>query len=148
MSNKTAIIEALYRFINQRPGLEPRNYISDWRDTEGRRAYHAEARQITKDLHQARDLLAAVAWRDSITGDHLVAACQGSRLDIQVLNDGAVRVDYCTGQYWPTEYRRAVCRVLSSVLWTYWRECGHDGPKIRQAARQNLSRAIAQRFFN
>jgi hypothetical protein len=35
-----------------------------------------------------------------------------------------VRLDYCTGQYFPTEYRKAACAVLSSALWGYVREHG------------------------
>ncbi len=41
------------------------------------------------------------------------------------------RVSYCTGQYWPVEYRRAVCRLLSLVLWSYVRE--HDMPEHNYA---------------
>jgi hypothetical protein len=33
------------------------------------------------------------------------------------------RLDYTTGQYWPTEYRRAAAAVLASALWSYWRDC-------------------------
>jgi hypothetical protein len=35
---------------------------------------------------------------------------------------GGVSLDYCTGQYWPTEYRAAVCAVLASLLWAHARE--------------------------
>ena len=38
-------------------------------------------------------------------------------------NGDKVRIDYCTGQYWPTEYRPAVCRLLSSVIWHWIRQC-------------------------
>lgn len=41
---------------------------------------------------------------------------------------GAVTIDYCTGQYWPTEYRRAVCAVLASAIWDYWREHAMPAP--------------------
>jgi hypothetical protein len=33
-----------------------------------------------------------------------------------------LRIDYCTGQYFPTEYRKAVCAVLASALWAKYRE--------------------------
>lgn len=35
---------------------------------------------------------------------------------------GFTRVDYCTGQYFPTEFRAAVARLCASVLWTWKRE--------------------------
>jgi hypothetical protein len=58
-------------------------------------------------------------------------------------------VDYCTGQYFPTEYRRAVCSVLSSALWDYFRTNGADtGDDIRRTARRELGRSIASRWFN
>ncbi len=34
----------------------------------------------------------------------------------------AVKIDYCTGQYFPTEYRKAAARLMASVLWTWVRE--------------------------
>jgi hypothetical protein len=137
---KRAILDALSAFMNQRPGLEPGNYISHGMDNVGRAAYRAEVRSITKDLHHARELMRAVELSDSITADDLLNASTGAfsgRLRIQlhwdVQPDGSeslrkAAVNYCTGQYWPTEYRRAVCAVLASALWTYTREqCSPKG---------------------
>lgn len=113
------ILQALSRFIRQRPGLDFANYGDV-------RAYRAEARSITTDLRHAEALLSAVSWRDSIGADALIAASSGAfsgRLRIRPNDDGpGVSINYCTGQYWPTEYRAAVCSVLSSALWAYWRE--------------------------
>jgi hypothetical protein len=148
---KTEILDALERFISQRPGLEPGNYINDWRDVEGSKAYYSDSRRITRDLHHARELLRAVSWRDSITAQDLIEASKGDRLTIKATDDGVVSVDYCTGQYWATEYRAAVARVLSNALWHYWRqtECANlDASDIRHVARRELPRAIARRFFN
>ncbi len=33
-----------------------------------------------------------------------------------------VTIEYTTGQYMPTEYRKAVCAVLASALWEYTRD--------------------------
>lgn len=143
---KQTLIEALRRFAEQGPRLEFANY-GDYR------LYRQEARAITRDLHHARELIRAVEWRDSITADdilHATATAYAGRLSI--VNEGdSVRVDYCTGQYFPTEYRPAVCRVLSSALWHYWRqtECAnYDASDIRHVARRELSRAVARRWFN
>jgi hypothetical protein len=113
--NKATIIEALRVFVNQRPGLEYGNY-GEWK------AYSAEVRSIGKDLREARQLLRAVELRDTITADDIVAATSAysGRLSI-IERNGKVAIAYCTGQYWPTEYRRAVCAVLSSCLLAYWR---------------------------
>lgn len=173
-TRKETLIAALRKFIAQRPGLEFGNYgnVS---------AYRSEMRSITKDRHHAETMLSAVAWRDSITADDIIKASEGAfsgrlsintvpcRSDSQQLAYEArracggileapppdsfkVTVSYCAGQYWPTEYRRAVCAVLSSALWDYWRECAgdipHKGEAIRKTARAELSRSIAQRWFN
>ena len=138
------ILHALAAFAATRPGIDPRNYISSWSDTAGRKAYAAEVRSITKDLHHARALLTAVRL-SSITEAQLVTAFRSKRLSW----DGQ-SLDYCVNSYFPTEYRRAVCAVLASALWVYFREdCGCDtGDKIRLAARRALPRAIVSRWFN
>ncbi len=40
--NKSALIDTLYQWINKRPGLDPRDYIRDWNDHDGRAAYRSE----------------------------------------------------------------------------------------------------------
>jgi hypothetical protein len=111
--NKQAIINALQVFINQRPGLEYGNYGDPV-------SYRAEVRSIGKDLTIARTLLRAVELRDSITAEMILDAAKSGRLSITE-KDGKVDIDYCVGQYWCTEYRPAVSRLLSSVLWAWWR---------------------------
>lgn len=146
--NKSAIIAALDTFIRQRAGLEFGNYGSI-------SGYLAELRSITKDLHHARDLLAYVACRDSMTAERILDATRSGRLSIVADDSGAVRIDYRTGQYWPTEYRRAVCALLASVIWGYWRdECAPSprpenmGDWLRDRASKEFGRVIASRFFN
>jgi hypothetical protein len=139
---KQAIIDALSKWIRQRPGLDPRNY-----DYAG---YRAESRSITRDKREAETLLAAVKWRDGITADDLIRAAGSAycgRLTITLehpITEESIAanqripvasVDYCTGQYWPTEYRRAVCAVLASALWEYTRE--HAMPKPIAEGRIN-----------
>jgi hypothetical protein len=145
-NEKAQIIAALEKWIRQRPGLEFCNYgdVS---------AYRSESRSITRDLHHAQALLTAISWRDSITAEDLLEAARSSysgRLSL-VKTDSGYRVDYCTGQYWPTEYRRAACAVLSSALWDRFRADLPDdrktGDEIRRTARRELSPAIAQRWF-
>jgi hypothetical protein len=75
---RAQIMHALEAFIHQRPGLDPRNYISHGMDRDGRAAYRSEVRSITKDLHHARALLSQVRWRDSIDAEALKTALRGS----------------------------------------------------------------------
>lgn len=143
-TKREQILQALIAFVRQRPGLEFCNYgdVS---------AYRSELRGITKDRRHAEELLSAVSWREGIDADALLSAAKGAfsgRLSI-VETDKGISIDYCTGQYWPTEYRRAVCAVLSSALWDYWRNNGAEtGDAIRKTARAELSRGVVSRWFN
>lgn len=157
---KPQLIQALRIWVAQRPGLEYGNYgnVS---------SYRSEIRSIGKDLQHARKLIDYVAWHDSITAQMILDAANSGRLSIKVEGD-RVRVDYCTGQYWPTEYRPAVCRLLSSVIWhwisanmpkgqlvhnsetgcTFERYEGlRAGDWIRRQASRELGTSIAKRWF-
>ena len=114
--NKEQIIQLLDAWIRQRPGLDYGNYGDPV-------AYRAEIRSIGKDLQHARTLLRAVEL-SSITAEDLERAFRNAysgRLSL-VEHKGLPALDYCTGQYWPTEYRRAACAVLSSALWAHKRD--------------------------
>lgn len=166
MTKKQQIIAALQAFIGQRPGLEFCNYGDVT-------SYRAEMRAITKDLHHARQLLRDVELRDSITAEMIINASKGAysgRLSIVERADGAIGVDYCAGQYFPTEYRRAVCAVLASALWNWKRAyCMPEpvvspdpvyggkrelyngmtgGDWLRRSFRNEYGRAIAARWFD
>ena len=144
---KHEILEALRIFARQRPGLDFANYGDV-------RLYRSESRQISRDLAHARTLLYAASWC-GVTAEDILRAADGGRLDIRADGD-RVRIDYTTGQYWPTEYRRAVCRVLAAALWASYRDsmsgevlAGRSpGDRIRSHFRRLFGRAIADRYFN
>ena len=143
---KQFIIDALYTFAHKRPQLEFNNYgdVS---------AYRSESRAITKDLHHARQLLRALELSQSITGEDIIRASEhafSGRLSINVTDDGLVSIDYCTGQYFPTEYRKAVAAICASTLWTFYRnKCGYaTGDRIRQAAQRDFNSTIVRHYFN
>ena len=143
ITEREDILAALHTFILRRPWLEYGNYGD-------RKAYRAEVRTITKQLHDARQLLLLVYRRSSITAQNIkdgFGAYSGR------LSWDGKRLDYCTGQYWPTEYRAAVCAVMAQVLWRFFRDCAPAGTQnrgeyIRTAARRELGRSLARRFFN
>lgn len=152
MNKKEQILTGLRAFARQRSGMDCRNYGDV-------ASYRSEARQITRDLADAQLLLRAVAWRDSITADALLAASRSAfsgRLTIAERADGTISLDYCTGQYFPTEYRRAVCAVLASALWAHVRDSipneGRDGKSpgelMRAYFRNEFGRRIAARYFD
>ena len=176
-ARKQAILAALDKFVRQRAGLEFGNYGDVT-------SYRAEQRSITKDLHHYRELERYVTWRDSITADMLLAAARDAYSGRLTLNDNratyddgsiyfAYGVEYCTGQYFPTEYRRAACAVLASAIWAAMRAdmpapreprltrthgtftSEHDniegktpGDWLRSKARREFGRGIASRWFS
>lgn len=117
---KTSILTALRKFIGQRPGLDFANYGDA-------ASYRAECRSITRDLNHARALLRKVEMASGISGLNLIEATRGSRLKIVETLTGH-KVEYCTGQYFPTEYRAAVARLCANALWDYIRETSMPSP--------------------
>jgi hypothetical protein len=158
---KTNILEALHAFIRSRPGLEYGNYGDPV-------AYRAEMRGITRDLQDARTLLRGIERAHGITGRNLLDAARfaySGRLNIQTLDGDKVRIHYTTGQYYPTEYRRAVAAVAAAALWDYVRDHCSPAPDIaadgrrtyqglsggdwlRRYFRREFGRGIASRYFN
>lgn len=155
MTKKQQIIAALRAFVAQRSGM-------DWRNYGDVTSYRSEQRGIMRDGKEARELIRAVELHDSITANDIVKASKSAfsgRLSIAERDDGAVSVDYCTGQYFPTEYRKAVCAVCSSVLWDYMRDnygagfaqsAGRPvtGSELRAQFRREYGRGMASRWFS
>lgn len=188
---KQAILSALDAFTSQRSGMDFRNYGDV-------KSFRAEQRRVTRDLHDYRAIRAVVAACDSITADMILEASLSAfsgRLFLQYnpirhANDSQYERDmtddewraaglptklevyYCTGQYFPTEYRRAACAVLASALWYWQREnmpapltgeprtyvfhrAGHKSPDalsagdwLRAHFRREFGRHIAWRYFD
>lgn len=171
---KAQLITELYAFARQRPGLDWRNYFSGWQDTAGRHAYASDVRAIGRDYGDARLLIRAIDLRDSITAADILAGLERHFAGRLSWNAETESLDYCTGQYWPTEYRKAVCAVCAGVLWAWVRgtsmpvptyrqhgsaeslpmstEARYDGKSagdwLRRHFRREFGRGIAGRWFN
>ncbi len=155
---KQQICDALAAWIRQRPGLEFGNYGN-------LTGYRAELRGISRDKRHAETLLAAVRSRAAITAANIVEAAKhafSGRLEFHTdLNKpDLVRIEYTTGQYWPTEYRRAAAAVLASALWAHARdsmpaadsadnvEGMPAGDWLRKHFRKEFGSALQRRWFN
>lgn len=112
-------ITKLVAFANQRAGIDPRNYGS-WS------SYRSEARSVTKDLHEFRRALAE-ALALGVTDEHVIEA--GSRAFSGRLEWKGDDWSYCTGQYFPTEYRKAARAVLEQAISTYRQAHAHEVTK-------------------
>ena len=99
-------IAALLAYADQRPNLKFGNYGNV-------PAYRSEARRIAGDLKRVSRAADEFAQAHGTNAD-LIDATRCGRLTLEH-SDGTYRVDYTTGQYWPTEYRPAVARVLESA---------------------------------
>lgn len=189
---KAALMEALHAFISQRSGIDYANYgeraafMGDYRPIlrEGREARMLLRSVELRDSITAQDIIEAserafsgrlrFRIRYGNTSGQVCADCgakpgaahkdncEGGSHD---LSDMRVAVDYCTGQYFPTEYRAAACAVLAAVLWSYFRAnmpqpdssdregnpryAGLSaGDYLRKQARREFGRGITSRWFN
>lgn len=148
MNTKETYLAALFKFVGQRPGLEFGNYgnIS---------AYRSEMRRITRQRHDFRRLAHEIELASGISAENLVDAARSAfsgRLTFVEKGD-KVGVDYCAGQYFPTEYRAAACAVLASALWDHYRsdippETENRGDKLRAKFKRMFGNSIASRWFN
>jgi hypothetical protein len=149
---KEQVITLLYAFAAQRPGLDFGNYGDVT-------SYRSESRRITRQLHEARELIRAVELAQGMTVETLLGGFRAfsGRLTVAPhTKPGAWRLDYCTGQYWPTEYRAAVCAVCASALWDYYREDfakaanpgESPGDAIRRKFRRQFGAAMQRRWFD
>lgn len=100
-------LQMLAAYAAKNPGL-------DFRDYGDVAAYRGDSRMITEQLHDVRDAL-RFACAVNIQDEHLIEVSRGARLTIERTDAGGLRLDYTTGQYWPTEYRGAVARLIESA---------------------------------
>lgn len=141
-------IDKLVKFVNQRPGLQFCNYgdVS---------AYRSEMREITNDRKDFFELLSLASARIDGLDEKMKQYLSGNSGRLTL--NAAGELQYCTGQYFPTEYRPAACRVLRDLIWASYRDEKETntpnnvyttGDEIRKAIRRRISRRVARNYFN
>lgn len=136
---------AVLALLESRPGLEPRNYVSSWRDRDGMRAYRADQRANVRALATGRALLAE-AWLGADL-DALMLA-RPSRIRLYGWTDDAGELlaidslEYIAGQYYPVEYRPAVVGWLADVVAHRWDPAAPWGKENRAKLRRRFGRAV------
>jgi len=128
-------IRLIAAYAAKNPGLKFGNYCSGWNDKSGRAAYMADSRKITKQLQDVRDQIEE-AWTVDVTSEDMQAAALhafsgrlsfskmptkfvtlGSKRQVIDISEGfTIDIEYCTGQYWPMEYRAACAAVLEQAV--------------------------------
>ena len=139
---KDQLLDTLRQFAAKRPNRS----FADYGD---RTIYNRYSREITRDLHHARELIRKVEL-SGIDADQIIKASRSAwsgRLTITPTESG-YQLDYCSGQYFPTEYRKAVCAVLAAALWDYYRENIPASVNFKKGFRRNFSRSLANNYFN
>jgi hypothetical protein len=138
--------EKFIKFANQKPGL-------DFNDYGDRKIYFAEMREITKDLHDFRELLNLALIRLGSNLEEKLTEYLSKSSGRLTLENG--KLQYCTGQYFPTEYRPAVNQVLKSLIWDNLREekdsegnhIYNTGDTLRAYFKRNLSRRCFKNYI-
>jgi hypothetical protein len=116
------VFESLKKFINQKPGLNPADYGCDagqrsytsasaWSDAV--RNMRSEANSIKRDGTRARKALREAMqypFNADILADAFKRAFSGR------LSWDGQELEYTTGQYFPTEYRKAAAAVLERYI--------------------------------
>jgi hypothetical protein len=165
---KDQICALLYAWIAQRPGLEYCNYgdLANYRaEVRSIGKDLAHARQLLRAVELsgitgeelAEAFPHAYSGRLTLTQRYrvnglpktfptleLAQARAAEFLPAIVAIEPVWTLDYCTGQYWPTEYRRAACAVLASALWTYKREKCMPEPMIQGEDKRYLLRGAGK----
>ena len=147
MKNEKTTIDLLVKFVNQRPGLEYANYGDS-------KSYNAESREITKDRNDFYELLCLAQRRIENLEQKLTFNLTQSSGRLTLKGN---KLEYCTGQYFPTEYRPAANRILAQLIFNGYRDeqetnspnpLYKDGIEIRKAIKRNISRRVAKNYFN
>ena len=108
--NQTQVLAAFEAFINQRPGLD----FADYGDRAAMRQDTARTNNQKQAAIKALRMAELLPW-DGVTMKDAFDAFSG-RLTPVIREDGKLALDYCTGQYWPTEYRAAAAAVLERYV--------------------------------
>jgi hypothetical protein len=112
--NPPKALIAVLGFAAQNPGLDFANYGDVT-------AYRSDSRHITKAWQDVKQAVTKCCYAGVIDSDILEASriTFSGRLSVESFNNPSgslnYRVDYCTGQYWPTEYRYAAAAVLEQA---------------------------------
>lgn len=115
-TNNDSALTQLCAFAAQNSGLDARNYVTmHSHDREGWKAYHQEARKISNDWREFKSLL-MVAAIDNVTSDDVIAAAPNAFSGRLEWYRDMGYWEYTTGQYFPTEYRRAAIAVLELAI--------------------------------
>ena len=132
--NTPELKAALRAFVAQRPGFERGDYNTP-------SAYRADQKRAMRDKADALALINAFP-------DEAARGFLEKHLDGRLRLEGG-KLEYITGQYYPTEYRAAVCRAVSDALRALsWAQSQERLAETRQRMARIVGRGCANRWFS
>ena len=132
--NTQEIKSALRAFVAQRPGFDYRKYNTA-------SAYRADQKRTMRDKADALALINAFP-------DEAARGFLEKHLDGRLRLDGD-QLEYTAAQYYPTEYRAAVCRAVSDALRSLsWAQSQERLAETRKRMARIVGRGCANRWFS
>lgn len=104
--DKHEVSEKFYAWVNQKPGLEWVNYGNS-------AALRSEYRKIAQQKTRACEALNVF---NALPYDEICLRSAMRYFSGRLSFDKSGNLQYCTGQYWPTEYRLAAAVVLEGYV--------------------------------
>ena len=134
--NTPELKAALRAFVAQRPGFEYVNY----RNIAG---FRADQKRAVRDKADALALISA--YPDDADSRFLTDALRsGNSLSLE-----GGQLEYTACQYYPTEYRAAVCRAVSDALRALsWAQSQERLAETRKRMARIVGRGCANRWFS
>lgn len=129
----------LIEFVEKRPGLSYADYGNS-------QAYNSDYREILKDKHSFYELLNYAQRSIDNLDEKLFNNLSKTSGRLSIEKD---QLTYITGQYFPTEYRNAACRVLVEIIWNNYRDqnSNADGFQIRKDLKSKFSSRNTKLYF-
>jgi hypothetical protein len=128
-------LDLLIDFANQRPGFDLADYGGG---RDGYKYYRQDYRQALSALHEFRQWLnIALRRHERAELSALIADYLHRSNDRLTFSDcDPLKLQYITGQYYPTEYRWAAVRVLRSIVWHDIAREYSTGEEVRKALKR------------
>jgi hypothetical protein len=138
---------ALRKFVGMRSGISFADYVTGPADIVGRANYRKDKRTIAKYGEDARKMLALVESA-GITCEELQTAAHDSGGRLEIRETGYHHeVIFTPCQYWSTEYRAAVCRLLARALFLYADMMNGEYSDCRRELKSAIGRGTYGRWF-
>jgi hypothetical protein len=137
----------LLRYVELRASITADDLIE-----ASKRAYSGRLTITARDSFEC--MSCAHKWTNTAHVADVADICPKCKKEHIYYRPAGFAVDYCTGQYFPTEYRKAACAVLSQAIWAWTSahcmpaDTAKPGDYLRASLKREFGRGMASRWFN